>query len=336
MPSEQDVRVYLLVGDDVYTRDRHVTQLRKQLQEQGLQAQDEERHHAEDVDLESIFATARTPSFWSPRRFLILYDAQLLSEESRAHLLGYVEHPSSTTCMVITVQPPSGRKSKAWTAWYQSMSQAAIVVNCARPHAKDVAQCIRELAKELNITLSRGAGMALIERTGGKLQAVRDALERLALFVGSARSVKREDIERLVRDEPEASTFDLVDAIGERQTGRALSLTGRLLDERVSDPVAIVGLLAWHLSRLQKVQRVVQEGGQSPDVAREIRVPPFVARRMIDQAGRYTSDELAVCFERLLEADLALKGGTTAAPRSILEVMVMELCDSKATVGVSA
>ena len=54
---------------------------------------------------------------------------------------------------------------------------------------------------------------------------------------------------------------------------------------------------------------MVQEGAGKSEIASFFKVPPFIAEKIIRQAGRFNMDNLRKAVETGLELDLAVKNG---------------------------
>jgi DNA polymerase-3 subunit delta len=119
--------------------------------------------------------------------------------------------------------------------------------------------------------------------------------------------------------------WQLVDAVGRRDAGRAL----RALSE-VYDPsdrgLRLVGVLAWSTRQLLKFESATRAGSRPPEAAKAAGVPPFKARELADQVRLLSREKLEGWLATLSEVDLALKGGTARPPRAVMEEAVLSLC----------
>jgi DNA polymerase-3 subunit delta len=59
-------------------------------------------------------------------------------------------------------------------------------------------------------------------------------------------------------------------------------------------------------------------------IAKELRVPFFVARKLKEQCGNFSSEKLEEIYRLLAEADLALKTGART-PRLLLEDLLTKI-----------
>jgi DNA polymerase-3 subunit delta len=172
---------------------------------------------------------------------------------------------------------------------------------------------VREEARRQDVRLGRGAAEALAERVGPQLLLLRQEIAKAQLLAGPDAPVTRDLVARSTSDVAEEPIWDLTDAIGEGRSGEALVVLGKLLRAGAPPPV-LLGSLANHFRKLLRVR-----AGESPAG------PPFVVRKLEEQAGRYTPARLRLCLDAIHEVDRVLKGQGGLAPDLALERLVMGL-----------
>lgn len=69
---------------------------------------------------------------------------------------------------------------------------------------------------------------------------------------------------------------------------------------------------------------MLDEGKSADTVAQELHIHPYVASKLVDQAGRFKMPRLTAVYHRLLEIDQAAKTGQTGLAVA-LETFVAEL-----------
>ena len=109
---------------------------------------------------------------------------------------------------------------------------------------------------------------------------------------------------------PEAvpgSAWALLDAVGGRQAGVAAGLAERLLAEGTPLQV-LVARLHGRLRELVVTADHLAVGTRPADLVRAMRLQPFRAQRLAEQAATWTTAELDAAVEGLVAVDLASKG----------------------------
>lgn len=181
-------------------------------------------------------------------------------------------------------------------------------VRLDRPALGQAARYLVEEAKNGGFALSEDAARDLAEACAGDLARAGQELEKLMLFAAGRGRITPADVQALVPAEASFTLFEISDAIGRRDTARALKLVQEMLRQN-TPPLLIASLIAGQVRKLLKGKEGVREG-----------VHPSVR----DQARKFSVKELAEALERLFEADVELRSGPPDE-RVVLERLVMDL-----------
>jgi DNA polymerase III delta subunit len=172
-------------------------------------------------------------------------------------------------------------------------------------------------AKELGITLAPGAARLLAERVGAygregdvdrrRLSELANGeLEKLALYRPNG-TIAREDIDALVAEAVPGSTWAFLDALGNRRSWEAATLARRLLDDGTAIQVMTTQIHR-RLRELIVVADHVAAGTKPPDLVRELKLQPFRAPKLTEQARTWSQPELDAALSALMELDMLSKG----------------------------
>ncbi len=176
---------------------------------------------------------------------------------------------------------------------------------------------INERAGELEVTLGPGAARLLAERVGAfvregdvdrrrQTELANGELEKLALLRPGA-TATRDDVAESVPEAIPGSTWAFLDAVAMRHTADASRIAERLLDGGTPMPV-ILAQLHRRMRELVVVRDHIAAGTRPTDLVRELKMQPFRAQKLAEQAGVWSPGELDDALEGLLELDLASKG----------------------------
>ena len=131
-------------------------------------------------------------------------------------------------------------------------------------------------------------------------------LEKLALYRPGG-TIAREDIDALVAEAVPGSTWAFLDAVGGRRGSEAAKLVARLLDEQTPIQV-MVSQIHRRLRELVVVLDHLVAGTRPADLVRELKVQPYRAQKLAEQARAWQQAELDAALAALLELDMLSKG----------------------------
>lgn len=209
----------------------------------------------------------------------------------------------------------SGKVDKR-NKWVKDFRDPAVLVECDAPKkARELAGFLAQEARRQGLELESEAAALLADRVGPQLLLLRQEIQKAALLAGPGEAVTRKHVELAVSAVAEEPIWDLTDAIGQGRVADAVDLLSRLLAQG-SAPPAILGALASHFRRLVRV-------GHGESIAG----PPFVVRKLEQQARRYPSRRLVACLRAIHRADVELKGGSVMRSERALEQLVLGLAN---------
>ena len=171
--------------------------------------------------------------------------------------------------------------------------------------------------RELGIELQPRAARVLAERVGGHIresdvdrrrrtELANGELEKLALYEPGG-SITPEDVEALVSETIPGSTWAFLDAVGARAGADASTLAERLLDAGTPLPV-LTSQLHRRLRELILVREHLDSGSSNPQMVKELKLQPFRAKKLSQQARAWTMAQLEAALMDLLALDLRSKG----------------------------
>jgi DNA polymerase-3 subunit delta len=190
---------------------------------------------------------------------------------------------------------------------------------------------IRDRAKEKGADIDPRAARELATFVGGNLRLLDRELEKLVVYVDGQRPIGVEDVRRLVPYVHEANIFEMADALGRRDGPRASRLLHRMLDGGY-EPLYLLAMIVRQFRIMIQVKDLAKRGVHPSDVPARLGMKPFVARKGLSQAAKFSMRQLEAIHRRLWEADLAIKTGQME-PVLALDLLVARLCGGSMPAG---
>ncbi len=146
-------------------------------------------------------------------------------------------------------------------------------------------------------------------------------LETLVTYVGP-RAITTQDVRAIVRRGRESTVFALVDAVGARDRRGALESLRILLDGGEA-PIYLLVMLARQIRLLLLANEAMS---RNQDVAGALKTPPWVARKVVQQARAFDVKRCVDAYAKIVAADAAIKTGQSEEEIAV-ELLVLELTD---------
>ncbi len=321
--------LYLVVGEERWFRDEVETELRSAALAGSVAAFNEDRFTAGDagLDIDAVVMAARTVPMMAVRRFVAVRGAERWdgSEASVAldRLAEYAENPVQSTCLVVVASKIDGRRRLTLLAKKQGF-----LVTCDGLPARAVPAWIVHQCAQRGHGIGQDVAELLAALVGTDLSSLHDGIERLSLYVGDRAIIDETAVSACISRIRTDDTWALVDAVGSRNLGRALSTLADAYDPR-DRGLPILGALAWSVRQLARYQAALAAGSSAAEAARRAGVfQPNRASELAAKARAARPQDVERWIVVLAETDVALKSSRRPA-NAILEEMLTRLCRAK-------
>lgn len=333
--------VYILHGDDDFTRAEHVKKLRAEMGDPQF------------ADLNTTILDGRRLSFGELRHHadaipflavkrLVIVEGMLARLDPRAkksedgegeeievesnselkeQLLDYLPVLPETTDLVF-VESKSLAKNNPILKFAEKEKKRVAVKQFAPPPADALPDWIIDHAEKKGGKIEFSAANDLALFVGADLRALDNELEKLITY-RRGETIRREDVRKLVAPAQEASIFDLVDALGQCKTQVALELLHDQLRHN-AEPLYLLAMITRQYRVLLQTRDLAARGVPQDQIPKQLGLHPFVARKVSEQSRNYSVEQLEGIMRRLLDTDLGLKT-SRVDPTVALDLLVVEL-----------
>jgi len=338
--------VNLIISEQDLLRAEALKRLRERMEEEGTDLDlDAQTLEAESMDVSSFAAATGTVPFMSPLRLVVVQNIDKLkaSDERMQAIVDYCNNPNPTTVLALTAQ----RVTKS-TKLYKAVSKLGLVIDRKAPGKKDLPGYVALLFAQAGIKASMLDANTLINLVGDDLASLNSAVEQLAAFkdVAGKRksgddslvSISQLEITNLIGDTSEVKAWELTDALANREGSKVLDILNRLSkSEGESVHFLIVFITATKLRELLTARALLDRGQGSPQaLVAELQnlstkgkgrsVQPWLADRILRQAGQFNAAELREGLRELAEVEYTMKTSPPQLGRLALVRCLLRLC----------
>ena len=285
-----------------------------------------EVYDAASITVPEFLASISSASLFSQQKVVHLKNPHLYQKKDLEKLLEWLKkqsdsgaEPGIVTYFFMTAIKLDGRsilvsRLKKWK--FQ-------VVKSAKLRPQEVAGRLKKRVQAAKVTVDDRVLDALVHLHEANLTLLERELEKMMLYVGPGGRIDRKVADLLGIDGGGGNVFTFGDALSEGRFGDALVILDVLQRARTEAPL-IIAMIARQFRLLSRTASPEYVGASSTDLAKALKVPPFVAQKLIRQAGRLSAHGYAAVFTILHNADIAIK--TSSLPkRVVLEGVVLKI-----------
>lgn len=329
--------LYVLYGEDNFSLSQVLNEIKSTIGDETALATNTTVLDAPQVTIDQLRTVAEAMPFLAEKRLVIIqgllerFDPRARSGRRRKNagvsgrhneyqpLADYLVAVPDSTVLVLVDGKISGKNPLL-----NSLSGKAKMKSFPLLAKDQLMQWMEKRVTSRGGSISAQAAQLLERYIGSNLWVMASEIDKLILFTGG-RQIEADDVRRVVSYVQEASVFELADAILEFRGGVAEKLAEQLMQKGAS-PAYILVMLTRQARLIVRAKELKnQRRSESEIMGRLEMTSPFILRRTLEQASRYTAARLKEVYHRLLETDLAIKTGKYDAELA-LNILIAELC----------
>jgi len=301
-----------------------------------------------EVSARELLNRCQTGALFGGARVIVVEEAERMEPREQEMLAkGVGPLPPGVAVMLVTGEGAERRQAAAVRgALRRAIEQKGVAVECEALKVREATAWAIARAKQAGKRLEPAAARKLVEqKIGARLGEIEAEIEKLSLFVGEREAIGTSDVDEVTPRLLEEDIFRLLDAVGRRSGGHAVSMLRGLLQEGREQPLRVLAMLAQAIRLIWQTKLLVERGwrpGGEVDKETALLLPaderknalvqfgrrPWLAGQTARQANAFSWHELRRAMQALRSCDLAIKGirGKISDPALALELLVVQLC----------
>lgn len=334
--------IYVLYGEDTYTRQRALERMKARLGDPALASLNTTLLEGDKLTLGALQNACDTLPFLTEKRLVVVRnllgrfepprregsagegaEASRLKgnkdKELAEDLQDYLPKVPPTTALVFL----EDRFSPENPLFPLINSLPHFLKEFSPPQGEELYRWIKEQVEDEGGQISPEATVTLAAFMGNNLQALSLEVSKLVSYTGGTRPIQEADVHLLVDAVQEATVFQLADAMAARNRKRALETLHILLNRGVNANYILV-MIARQFRILLEMKELVSSGVAPAQIQSKLGLHPFVAQKAQDQARAFSLERLEGIYKQLLALDAAIKQGRIE-PETALDILVAEL-----------
>lgn len=162
-------------------------------------------------------------------------------------------------------------------------------------------------ARPRKLALTHPLAALLVHLAGNDLGKLAGEMDKLALLFPDGQEIVEEDLTRTVGGGAGRSLFGITDKLGAKDLSGVLAVLEEFLGDTPGEHPMLIGILARYFRQLLHIHTLRALGVSEADYPSQLKLHPFIAKKVIRQAWRFDRAELEAIMRTLAELDLALK-----------------------------
>ena len=291
--------LYLFYGKEKYL----VAQTRDKLKEALIPSGDTMNYsyfEGKKTDIPEILELIQTMPFFNDYRLLVLDQTELGKKSNDDFLNALKEMPETTILLII--EDDVDKRSKI----YKYINKEGCAVSFETPKEKDLVLWVAQMLKKEQKKMTQKDIQLFLYKTGQDMFTIKNELEKLISYTKGREVIGAEDLEALTTAQTTNQIFVMLEAIAKKQRDTVLKLYYDLIELKES-PFGILALLVRQCNQLLQTQSLLKAGKSQGEMAKELKVPPFVAGKLKQQVRLFKREELYEMIKKCAATDEGIK-----------------------------
>lgn len=315
--------VYLLYGEEAYLRHQYRDKLKEALCPEGDEM-NISRFEGKGISNVEVADLAETLPFFAERRLIIIEESGWFKNGSDGFEEKLKEFPDTT--FLIFVESEVDKRGKL----YKTVKDLGYAAEMKTPKEKELLTWLTLQCKREGKQVTESAAQYLIEQGGSNMNMLQMELEKVLSYAIGAEEIRLEDVQEVCSNQAENQIFEMLDAIGNQNREKALTLYHDLLTLR-EPAMRILYLLTRQIHILLQVSEMTRLNMDNGSIASKAGIPPFTVGKYKSQIGHFSYSELVGMLEKCQDVDAGIKRGRYQDVIGV-ELLIVEFSTKKSFV----
>ncbi|WP_420643772.1 DNA polymerase III subunit delta [Candidatus Leptofilum sp.] len=297
---------YIFHGDDSHAQQETVTKLISKMGDPAMLDLNTTKLEGH-VSFSQLQQAASAIPFLAKVRLVIVRDllSSQLDKSYQKQLLAYLPTLPETTRLLF-LESKALKANNALVKLAES-EKSGYVKQFSKPEGAALERWIKQKVMAEDGRISNQATHMLTVNIGSQMEILSREIEKLLLYC-NGEEIQSEQVKLLSPYAAEASIFDLVDALGNRNSRKASQLLQEKFREG-ADPFYLFSMFIRQFRLLIQVKELADEGKRPPAIGQELRMHSFVVSKLYQQSQGFSLSQLEQIYRHLLTIDVDVKTG---------------------------
>lgn len=292
--------MYLLYGEEAFLKKSYKNRLKEAMI--GDDTMNFSYFEGKGLDMDELIRLADTMPFFAERRLILIEDSGFF-KNSCEPLIKYLPSMPDTTCLLF-VESEVDKRNKL----FKKVKDLGYAAEMSRQDAAQLGRwaggiLAREGKKITNRTME-----LFLSMTGDDMEHIRTELDKLISYTLGREIITDEDVRAICTVQVTNKIFDMVAAIVNRQTKKAMDLYEDLLTLK-EPPMRIMFLIARQFNQLLQVKELMGKGMDKGTIASRLKLQPFVVGKVMPQARQFSKEQILSYVNLCVDMEEAVKCG---------------------------
>lgn len=309
---------YLFYGEEEYLKKYYEQEMKNNVVE-NMPLMNIDIYEGKEVSLDEIESSINTLPFMSDYKLVILKKTELFNTNKKYEqekMTKLLENMSDRTVLVF-IEKEVDKRGKL----FKNINKLGSSIEFKTPTENELLKWLYSLFKINKKSISTKNSLLLLRSLSYDMNLIKNEVAKLCSFV-QGEDITEDDIKTICTKSLEAKIFDMIDAITNKDTNKALDIFNNLLILKES-PLMVISMIARQFRLILLCKSLSEKSLELAEIAELAGVKTFVVRECLKQSKNYTEKRLIEGLKDCLKSDVDIKSGLIDA-KLYVEMLIIK------------
>jgi len=322
--------LYLFYGTEEYLKKNYTNYIEENLLAEDFKLMNKVVLEGK-ISTSAIIDNCETPPVFSERKIVVVKNSGLFKGKKKAdvavkkaktedELTQFLQRVPKHACLIF-IESEIDKRIK----YVDLIKKHGLIVEFNYRKPEEMANWVIRMVKARKHEMDLNTAAQLVEYCEPGMEDVLNEIDKLSAYSGDRQQITMVDIKKVCTKSVKSRVFDLTDAIGAKQSAKALTLLNDLVVLKEPMP-KVMYMIMRQFRQLIQIKLMRREGANQTEITTRLKLPPYFSAKIIQQAERFSMEKLEKAVSTGLELDLAIKTGKIG-DKTAVELMIIDMSD---------
>jgi DNA polymerase-3 subunit delta len=211
--------IYWLEGEESYFIDQIIEYAEHKILQESEASFNLTVFYGRDADWAAVVNACRRYPMFAERQVVLLKEAQNMKDIDKLEV--YIENPLSSTVFVVSYKD---KKVDGRSKLSKTLKQKGELFTTKKIYDSQLPDWTIQMVMQHGLTINQKALLLLVDHIGNDLSRIQNEIEKLAVNLGTRKSITEDDIENYIGISKEFNVFEMQDAIAKKNFSKAIRI----------------------------------------------------------------------------------------------------------------
>lgn len=313
-------RIYYIYGSENYLKKFFLNEIKKTIISSESESVDYYKADGKQLTLDDFSDQLERFPLISDKKMIVIVDLPFSSPVRNYLQKNPQALPDDTVIVLYYVDEKYDERTKEFKAFKVFLEQNGLLVEVNAPDSVTMKKWVKQHFKKKQRIISDDTVNYLLSNVDNDMNMLLGEIEKLSAYCDN--TVLNNDIDTICIKTVDAKTYDLTDAVLNKDSNLAYELVKKLFEMQTNIQV-LLGTLFSAFCNLYKIKVLLAEGLSIDSICKKLNMRDFVVKRYIKKLQSIDENKILKLIECCVAADLTAKS-TAVDEKVIITKLIVE------------